>query len=213
MYRKEAPRTADRSLPRKSLVMKVDPMEISQVPEPRLPAGYLFRFYERGDAENWAHLMTLVREFEEESAGLAFFRKNYMPEEEELRRRLGFVVSPEGEPVATSMAWWFEEEGRRYGRLHWVCTHPDHQGKGLGRAIVAWGMRRTAELEPGLAVYLDTQTWSHKAIGLYLRLGFHPLRGSHPALRHVNEYDAARDILSDVLPPETFRLFLDRSAD
>ena len=60
-------------------------------------------------------------------------------------------------------------------------------------------------------IYLDTQTWSHKAIGLYLRIGFHPVRESHAILARVNEYSGAVEVLKGVLPEETMRLFLDRS--
>ncbi len=210
---REAPRTADRSLPRKSLVMLAHPGDIAAVPEPALPEGYCILLYESGDAEHWARLMAEVMEFDDEGAGLAFFRRDFMPEEAALRERLAFIVAPDGAPVATSMAWWLEEGGCRYGRLHWVCTRPDHQNLGLGRAIISWGMRRTAELEPGLDVYLDTQTWSHKAIGLYLRLGFRPARASHPVLSALNEYDGTLQVLSGVLPPPTLRLFLERSVD
>ena len=210
---REAPRTADRSLPRKSLVMVTHPGEIAALEEPVLPKGYRIRLYEPGDVRTWARLMAAVREFDEESQGLDCFNRQFLPEEESLRDRLAFVVSPDDRSVATSMAWWFEENGRRYGRLHWVCAHPDFQNLGLGRAIVTWGMRRTAELEPGLDVYLDTQTWSHKAIGLYLRLGFHPVRTAHPVLRSVNEYGETLEILRGVLPPETLQLFLERSVD
>ena len=59
--------------------------------------------------------------------------------------------------------------------------------------------------------YLDTQTWSHKAIGLYLRMGFHPVRESHPILTRVNEYSGAVEVLKGVLPDETMRQFIDRS--
>jgi len=210
---KEAPRTADRSLPRKSLVMLVHPEEIALLPEPGLPEGYRFRLYQPGDAENWARLMTTVEEFNEFSAGLASFNRQFLPEEDALRERQVYIVAKDGSTVASSTAWWFEEGGQRYGRLHWVAAHPAHQNLGLGRAVVSWGMRRTAELEPQRDVYLDTQTWSHKAIGLYLRLGFHPVRKSHPILRSVNEYDETLAILRDVLPPETLDLFLARSVD
>ena len=73
--------------------------------------------------------------------------------------------APDGTAVATVMAWMFEENSVRYGRVHWVCVDPAHQGKGLGRAIVLWALNRL------------------KAIGLYLRLGFHPVRDNHPVLR------------------------------
>ena len=213
MYRKDAPRTADRSLPRKSLVMVAYPDEIDQLPEPVLPYGYRFRLYHAGDAQNWAELMAAVEEYQSVSDGLNSFCQQFLPEEKALMERQVYIVAPDGTTAGTSMAWWFEEHSRRYGRLHWVAAHPDHQGQGLGRAAVTWGMRRTLELEGRRNVYLDTQTWSHKAIGLYLRLGFCPVRKTHPVLRGVNEYDEALEILRDVLSPETLELFLARSVD
>ena len=157
--------------------------------------------------------MTEVLEFLTIDAARELFYRDFMNEEPELSRRLSFIIAPNGKPVATSMAWWLEENSQRYGRLHWVCTHPDYQNIGLGRAIVIRSMRRISELEPKRDVYLDTQTWSHKAIGLYLRLGFHPVRQSHPVLRTANEYDEVLDVLKSVLPPSTLSLFLERSID
>ncbi|MBR5742750.1 MAG: hypothetical protein IKX85_03030 [Clostridia bacterium] len=37
-------------------------------------------------------------------------------------------------------------------------------------------MRRFFELSPGREVWLDTQTWSRRAIGLYPELGFAPMK-------------------------------------
>ena len=213
MYLKEAPRTIDHSVTKKKLTMLVYPEEIAALKEPVLPDSFHFRFYQAGDIENWASLMTKVHEFNDLDAARELFNRDFMPEESELVQRLSFVVSPDGAPVATSMAWWMEEAGQRYGRLHWVSTHPDHQNIGLGRAIAIRSILRIAELEPGRNIYLDTQTWSHKAIGLYLRLGFHPVRQSHPILRTANEYDEALNILRTVLPPQTLKLFLERSVD
>ena len=171
MYSRDVPRTADRSLPKKKLTMLMHPEEVARLNEPMLPDNYCFRYYESGDIENWAYLMTEVLEFLTIDAARELFYRDFMNEEPELFRRLSFIIAPNGKPVATSMAWWLEENSQRYGRLHWVCTHPDYQNIGLGRAIVIRSMRRISELEPKRDVYLDTQTWSHKAIGLYLRLG------------------------------------------
>lgn len=211
IYSRPAVLTADRSLPRKSIVMVIHPDEMARVPEPILPEGYAFRTYLPGDEKNWARIATIVDEFSCEQTAESAFRKQFMQDEDALRKRLSFVIAPDGSAVATSMAWRFEEDGRRFGRVHWICTDPAHQGKGIGRAIVAWAIRRIAELDPGADTYLDTQTWSHKAIGLYLRMGFHPVRESHAVLARVNEYSGAIAVLKDVLPEETMRLFLDRS--
>ena len=205
--------TADRSLPRKSLVMLMHAAEMQELPLPRLPEGYVFRLYQPGDIEHWARITTIVQEYDTVEAAKAAFSRRFMPQEDALRERCVFVIAPDGTVVATVMAWMFEENGVRYGRVHWVCVDPAHQGKGLGRAIVLWALNRLKEMEPGRDVYLDTQTWSHKAIGLYLRLGFHPVRDQHPVLRKVNEYTETADVLQGVLPDEVMRLFLDASVD
>ena len=211
IYSRPAVLTADRSLPRKSIVMVMHPDETARVPEPILPEGYAFRTYLPGDEKNWARIATIVDEFSCEQNAESAFRKQFMQDESALRKRLSFVIAPDGSAIAISMAWRFEEGGRHFGRVHWICTDPAHQGKGIGRAIVAWAIRRIAELDPGVDIYLDTQTWSHKAIGLYLRIGFHPVRESHAMLARVNEYSGAVEVLKGVLPEETMRLFLDRS--
>lgn len=205
--------TADRSLPRKSIVMRICPDAINRIPEPVLPEGYSFRLYRDGDAADWARIALSVREALTFEEGLRAI-KGFMDKEEELKRRLVFAIAPDGTAAATSMAWAFEEEGRRFGRVHWIMTEPAHQGRGLGRAVVAWAIRRISETEPGLDAYLDTQTWSHKAIGLYLRMGFRPCRESHPVLRGVNEYTAAAEILKNgILPPESCEMFLNEAVD
>ena len=209
-----APKTADRSLPRKSLVMYIPANEMGRCDQPVLPEGYSFRMYRPGDLEDKARLAVLTEEFDAMDQARAHFEKHNPPEEEQERmRRIVFVISPEGQAVATSTAWWFEENGRRYGRVHWVLADPVHQGKGLGRAVVAWALCRLHELENGLDVYLDTQTWSHKAIGLYLRIGIRPVRKTHPVLRSVNDYDEAVDVLRGVLPEEMLSLFVNEAID
>ena len=213
LYTKPAVLTADRSLPRKSLVMMLHSAEIDTAPQPVLPEGYHFRLYEPGDIVHWARITTIVEEFTAQEEAEARFAKQFLPEEDELRRRCVFVIAPDGQPVATAMAWMFEEGGKRYGRVHWICNDPAHQGKGIGKAIVLWAVNRLKELEPGLDAYLDTQTWSHKAIGMYLRLGFHPVRESHPVLRHINEFSATAEILRDVVPGAVMAMFEDRAVE
>lgn len=211
IYTRPAVLTADKSLPRKSIVMIMHPDEMARVSEPVLPEGYSFRTYQPNDEKNWAHITTIVDEFSNEESAEKCFRDRFMQDEKMLKERVSFVIAPDGSAVATSMAWNFDENGRHFGRVHWICADPAHQGKGIGRAIVAWAIRRIAELDPNVDAYLDTQTWSHKAIGLYLRIGFHPVRESHPILKPVNEYAGAVEVLRGVLPDETFNMFVNRA--
>ncbi len=50
--------------------------------------------------------------------------------------------------------------------LHYAGCDPDHQGKGLGSAVVAAGLERVG----GLPVYLETARETN--VGFYQRLGF-----------------------------------------
>jgi ribosomal protein S18 acetylase RimI-like enzyme len=56
--------------------------------------------------------------------------------------------------------------------MHWVAVKPSYQGLGLGKAIIAKGVRLMVELEGDCVMYIPTQTWSHKAIKLYRWAGF-----------------------------------------
>lgn len=213
MYTQPPVLTADRSLSRKSLMMLMRAADMHDLPLPVLPTGYAFRLYQPSNIKHWARMTTVVQKYDTHEAAESAFSCRFLPDEDALRERCVFVIAPDGMPVATVMAWMFEEDGVRYGRVHWVCVDPAHQGKGLGRAVVLWALNRLRELEAGRNVYLDTQTWSHKANGLYLRLGFHPVREKHPVLRKANEYSAAVDVLRTVLPEPVLQMFLDGSVD
>jgi hypothetical protein len=61
--------------------------------------------------------------------------------------------------------------------------------------------------ESGPDIWLHTQTWSHKAIGIYLDFGFYALKIERMA-HYKNDFLEAADILKDVMPKEAFRIFV-----
>ena len=65
-------------------------------------------------------------------------------------------------------------EPRREGVLDYVATHPDHQGRGLGRATCA-AVSRYLVAQGCAMVSLLTDDWRLAAIHLYLSLGFEPV--------------------------------------
>ena len=139
-----------------------------------LPEGFRFSFYKDGDEISWARVETSVLEFESEFAALMHFNEKFMPHADELRSRCLFIENNEGEKVATSMAWWNYVDGNRRAWLHWVAALPQYQGLGLGKAIVSRVIDLIVELEGDVDVFLSTQTWSYKAIGIYIAHGFEP---------------------------------------
>lgn len=193
----------DKSIPYKNIIMKraaecaevVMPASLSA---PSLPEGFSFRLYSPGDAKNWAEIETSVLEFSSAEAAQKYFSQDFLPHEEELGKRMVFVVSGKGEYVATATAWWNDYNGRHQAALHWVSVRPEYQGLGLGGAVILQALSLFPTLEPGLDVYLHTQTWSHKAVRLYSKLGFRLCRAD--TLGHKNnDFVEAMAILRPVL--------------
>ena len=139
-----------------------------------LPEGFTFTFFEDGDDASWARIETSVLEFDSEFSALLHFKEEYMPHLDELRRRCIFVNDGGGARVATSTAWWQHVREERRPWVHWVAVDPRYQGLGLGKAIISRVVGLLLELEGDADMYLHTQTWSHKAVGLYRLHGFEP---------------------------------------
>ena len=137
-----------------------------------LPEGYKFSFFRSGDEKAWAKIETSVSEFPNEEEAFLHFQKEFLPFITEFEKRCLFIENNEGEKIATSTAWWFETGERRDPRLHWVAVMPQYQGLGLGKVITSKTMQVMAELEGDRDFYLSTQTWSHRAIRLYEKMGF-----------------------------------------
>ena len=79
------------------------------------------------------------------------------------------VESPDGTLAAFAMAWW-DPDGA-VGEFEPVGTHPDHQRRGLSRALLTWGMRRYAERGARVVqVYSDSTNAASEA--LYESIGF-----------------------------------------
>ena len=91
-----------------------------------------------------------------------------------------FLVVEEGggTPVATASASHNPRATRYYfpfgGEVGYVTVDPLHQGKGLGRAVVALAVSRL--IEAGYRhIFVGVQGWRLAAVKCYLRLGFVPL--------------------------------------
>lgn len=177
----------DKSLPYFDIVMKMRADALKTLPEPVLPEGYSFRFFRPGDEEAWARLESLVLEFPDQEKALAYYRYRYLgdPLAEMLPRRCVFVVDAAGQPVATATAWYGDCSMGNCNWFQWIATDPGHQGKGLGRAVIARALQCYVDEGRVGNVYLHTQTWSHKAIYLYHKVGFQVFHIDHITLKSM----------------------------
>jgi GNAT superfamily N-acetyltransferase len=160
----------DKSLEYYRVILKREPG--TPIPEAELPEGYSFATYRDGDEQAWGEIEASVLDFERADEAARYFREHYVPYATEVVRRTIFIQREDGKKVATFTAWWNYTGMRRHPFMHWVAVKPSHQGLGLGKAIIARGVRLMVELEGDCAMYIPTQTWSHKAIKLYRWAGF-----------------------------------------
>ena len=122
----------DKSLPYKSIIMRMEAAVAERLAPPAPAAGYRIRPFAPGDERHWARIETSVGEFPDEAAARAYFERVYLPE---AALQCLFVVTEQDEPVATATTWTEEEASLRQLQLQWVAVEPAHQGRGLGRAI------------------------------------------------------------------------------
>lgn len=84
------------------------------------------------------------------------------------RRDLDLIaVAPSGEHAAFATVWF--DDVTRTAAFEPVGTHPDHQRMGLGKALMAEGLRRVRDLG---ATLCTVGSYSERAGNLYASLGF-----------------------------------------
>lgn len=164
-----------------------------------LPSGFSWTWFMQGNETEWASIETSVGEFASEQEALEYFQREYLPHAHKLERRSLFVRAANGEAVGTITSWWNHTGERRDSSIHWLAVRSEYQGLGLGKALVSECLKRLVLLEGEKDVWLHTQTWSHKAIGLYLKAGFELVK--HESFsQYTNDYDQAMLILRQTLP-------------
>ncbi len=205
----------DKSIPYCNLIMVKKPVSIKRRKGLSLPANYTLRpfTYNKNDEKAWAKIETAALEFDDEEKALAYFKKEYLSEPEEVVKRCFLLFDEENNPVATASAWFEKIDDKKHPMVHWVAVIPSCQGKGLGRAVMENVLAYFAEHHPEENIYLHTQTWSHKAVIMYHKLGFSLVKDQGffeeeniPSRyrKKENEYTKALTILKKVLPKELY---------
>ena len=187
----------DKSIPYVDILMKREAG--TPFPDFPLPEGYRFVLFKDGDETEWAEITASAGEFDRGVDALVYFQHHFLPYREELKRRCTFVETTEGEKVATCTAWWSYTGERRDPWLHWIAVKAGYQGLGLGKSVVAEGMRRMIAIEGDRDMYLHTQTWSYKAFNIYRKMGFQITREKGLGGCDTNDYDRAMEILKPFL--------------
>jgi len=140
------------------------------VPVPVIPAGYTVRAL--GDenelpARSWLSWKAFhPDEPDENYKGWEWYRN--VQRVPLYRRDLDLVaVAPDGELAAFCTVWF--DDVTRAAVFEPVGTHPDHQKRGLGKVVMAEGMRRAERLRATLAT---VSSYGKAAHALYASMGF-----------------------------------------
>lgn len=198
----------DKSIEFHSIIMKSRNDEEFGIPA--VPTGFSVRFYERGDEKYWAAIQTAVHEFDEYADALECFG-HYLAYENELRRRQIYIIDDRKMlPAATATAWFSELDGKEIGVVHALSCLPEYQSLGLGRTAAAYMMKCFHDVMPCSEIWLDTQTWSYKAVGIYMDMGFIPLKTA--VYNNVpNEYYDALRVLNGVMREDVYKNFIEKA--
>ena len=169
----------DSELSAKQLCMAIGAAGVWAMPDVGAPEGYALRRCRPGDEESMGATLRAA-EFTDWDADRVL---GYLEDGD--RRAGSAVVELEGRVVASTFASRMlaervspvtgkPGEPRREGVLDYVATHPDHQGRGLGRATCT-AVSRYLVAQGCEMVSLLTDDWRLPAIHLYLSMGFEPV--------------------------------------
>ena len=157
------------------LKLKMFRSDLESIPNYLLPIGYHFEFYQSSDCNAWIEIQMSAGVFNTFEEGLKVWNTYFQPWENELSRRLVFVVNQDGNKVAVACAH-FDIHGldpKESGRVHWVAAKKEFQGKKLSKPLVCFVLQQLKKLGYSCS-YLSTQTTSWIACKVYLDLGFVP---------------------------------------
>ena len=142
---------------------------LDDLPEaPRLPAGCSLRACRESDLPSLANLLRLA--FDDESWDVDRVRRDLFDAPDVVT--IHIVVCGKDVLATASSRRTADYPGDGY--LHWVASHPQHRGQGLGRIICLAVLDEFRALGCEGAV-LETQDPRLPAIKTYLGLGFEPV--------------------------------------
>ncbi len=133
------------------------------------PAGFVLRTL-GGAAEVEAYVSIHRAAFESKSMTAAWRARSLR--RPEYRAELDLVMAaPDGRLAAFCIGWMCKPGDETIGQIEPLGVHPDFQGKGLGRAILAEALRRMGSLGAG-QVWVETDSYRDAAFALYESAGF-----------------------------------------
>ena len=159
----------------------------------RLPSGCSLRKCKRDELEIWKRVIAHERYVDYVTD---YFMNVYAEHEDEFFDRCLFVCDARDTPIASCLLW---HSYRRINTVGWLAVKPEHEGKGLGRALIGEVLKDAL-----FPVYLHTQPTSARAIKLYSDFGFALVTDPEIGFRK-NDLVKSLPFLQAVLPTADFK--------
>lgn len=194
----------DKTIPYYNMILKR--YKGTWVPDCELGEGYRYNTYTPGDESLWADIMVMVGEFDHQEDALAYFNNEYRQHQDDLKDRMLFLETADGQKIGTLTIWWRHTGERSDPTFEWVALNPNYQGNGLGRCLITEGMHRMLQLEGDQDFYLHTQTWSYKALNIYMGVGY-VLSEDETFYDYTNDYHAAMAVIKDLIRDQNLKAF------
>ena len=185
-------------IPDCNLFMMCESLNESALSE--IPHGYHIRCCHEDELILWKtiHFDTAEDAAENIDYMHGFFNRVYAPEGDLFFRTCLFICDENDHPIGACHAW------KVFGcatTIHWFKIVREHEGKGLGRALLSEVLRR---LEPeDFPVFLHTQPASYRAIKLYSDFGFSLIKSNCVGHRS-NDLESALPHLKRIMPKNVF---------
>jgi len=160
------------------LRMVIDKEAVCQLPDVVVSTDYVLRQYRSGDADSWADALRQGGFTDWTEAKVLGYLKNAE------RREGSSLAEFGGRIVAATFASRLGNqthnpsnvvaEPSNIGVLDFVVTHPEHQGRGLGK-FTCTAVAKFLVSRGCATIELGTDDWRLPAIHVYLSMGFRPV--------------------------------------
>lgn len=134
------------------------------------PPGFHIRYHAPEDVETWTSIQRAADKIN--TITDALFHETFGTDEALHRLRIMYITTATGEPFGTSAAW-FGPDGPNHplGRVHWLAIHPDFQGRGHSKVLMATTLGQLMRLGHR-ECYLKTDKTRTAAMALYKSMDF-----------------------------------------
>ena len=190
----------DRKIPFYNIILRCDnPLTTA----PILRSDYRFRMYQNGDEQKWAQLEYEAGDFNSVNEAEQYFLSTYCSKNAlDITERCVFAVDENNKIVGSCIAWRDLKGDEFVASLHWLIVSPQHQGKGIGKALCQ-KVIQIFNTKNEFPIYIHTQPWSYKAIILYVHQGFQ-IQKTDSFSHYENQFDFAMGALKKILPKNQY---------